>query len=67
MSPDKSTGATCDSLPASVGGRSESAEAGRFPAQPLAASFKVPLKVNIVDEEMHSERFKKMRVKATEK
>ncbi|MCX6545058.1 MAG: fatty acid--CoA ligase family protein [Acidobacteria bacterium] len=30
------------------------------------ASFKVPMKVNIVHEEMHSERFKKMRVKASE-
>lgn len=27
-------------------------------------TFKVPVKVNIVDEEMHSERFKKMRVQA---
>ena len=28
-------------------------------------TFKVPVKVNIVDEEMHSERFKKMRLKST--
>ena len=27
-------------------------------------TFKVPVKVNIVDEEMHSERFKKMRLKS---
>jgi len=28
-------------------------------------TFKVPVKVNIVDEEMHGERFKKMRLRAT--
>jgi len=30
-------------------------------------TFKVPVKVNIVDEEMHGERFKKMRVQAVKK
>lgn len=30
-------------------------------------AFKVPVKVNIVDEEMHSERFKKMRLQAIKK